>query len=143
MNKLSTLLAALAAVAIVGCTSLKNSVFTATGTYLGIQIAENPVTDLYEAKLGYGRAEVAFVPGNTNNPQALPDVVLEFRMNNSFFRGNNFVYQRLAVGSNAVSQPGAALMFSKDANGNMSTNAIQAVGNKLSVPSVPALPKLP
>lgn len=120
------------------CAQVKHSVFVTTGTYLGITVSENPATQLYEARVGYGRTEFAYVPGDTNHPGSVPDVMLELRMEN-ILRGG-LVYQRLAVGSNAVSQPGAALMFAKDANGSLNSNAIQAVTRKIeAIPNPPHL----
>ena len=122
-------IALLGMLAVTGCSSLKNSVMVSTGTFLGVQVAENPTTQLYEAKLGYGRAEFAYVPGNTNDPSSVPDVMMEIRMENMFKGG--FIYQRLAVGRNAVSQPGASLMFAKDASGTLNSNAVSAISQKI------------
>lgn len=109
--------------ALAGCSSLKDHIFVTTGTYLGVEVAENPSTQLYEAKLGYGRGEFAFVPVNTNGP--VPDVIMEIRIQNIFQGGG--IYQRLCVGSNAVGQPGATVLFSKDAKGNIITNAADSL----------------
>ena len=134
MNKtflsLTVLLAALC-----GCTSL-HSVITSTQTGLGISVSENPSTQLYELRLGYFRNEVAIVPGSTNCPASVPDVLMEIRMENIIKGG--LVYQRLAVGPNAVSQPGAAYLFAKDANGAVSTNVAAALAQKLS--NIPLAP---
>lgn len=110
--------------ALAGCSHL-NAVVTTTQTGLGVSLSENPTTQLYEARLGYFRNEFAFVPGNTNEPSSVPDVIEELRIQNIFQGGS--IYQRLCVGKNAVQQPGAAVMFMKDANGNILTNVIQAV----------------
>ena len=116
-----------------GCSAVKNSyVISGTGTLIGLQIAENPATQLYEAKFGYARAEVALVPTNG------PAVLMEMRYSGIFSR-NGGIYQRLAVGNAAVSQPGAAFMFAKDADGNLSTNVIQAITTKIQ--AIPEAPK--
>lgn len=116
-----------------GCGAINHSyVVSGTGTVLGVQIAENPATQLYEAKFGYARAEIALVPTNG------PAVLMELRYSGIFSRSGG-IYQRLAVGAAAVSQPGAAFMFAKDADGNLSSNAIQAITTKIQ--AVPLAPK--
>ena len=123
----------LSLVLLCGCGAIRNGyVVSGTGTILGVQIAENPATQLYEAKFGYARAEVALVPTNG------PAVIMELRYSGIFSRSGG-IYQRLAVGNAAVSQPGAALMFAKDADGNISSNAIQAITAK--VQAIPIAPK--
>ena len=113
MNKTLLTLTALLTV-LCGCTNL-HSVITSTQTGLGVSVSENPSTQLYELRFGYFRNEFAFVPGDTNHPGTVPDVLMEIRMENIIKGG--LVYQRLAVGSNAVMQPGAALLFAKGADG--------------------------
>lgn len=117
-----------------GCGGMKHSVIVSTGTVVGVSVSQNPATQLYEAKLGYGRAEFAYVPGNTNNPASVPDVMMEMRVYNIFAGGG--IYQRLAVGKNAVAQPGASIMFAKDATGVISSNALHSITH----PAIPALP---
>lgn len=116
-----------------GCQAINhNYVVSGTGTIIGVQIAENPATQLYEAKLGYARAEVALVPTNG------PAVLMELRSSGMFSR-NGGIYQRLAVGNAAVMQPGAAFMFARDASGNLSSNVIEAISLKMK--QIPELPK--
>lgn len=123
----------LIALCLTGCGTIKNSyVVSGTSTILGVQIAENPATQLYEAKFGYARAEVALVPTNG------PAVIMELRYSGIFSRSGG-IYQRLAVGRDAVMQPGAALMFAKDADGNISSNSISAITEK--VKAIPIAPK--
>jgi hypothetical protein len=119
------LIFASAAVVLTGCAAMRSSVFVTSQTGLGVAVAENPATQLYEARFGYFRNEFAYVPGNTNDPASLPDVMMELRIVNIFSGGG--IYQRLCVGKNAVQQPGAYLMFSKDSKGNLLTNAVQAI----------------
>jgi hypothetical protein len=126
MKNRFTAVAALA-LALVGCKT--NSVVVATQTGLGISISENPATQLYEGRLGYFRNEVAYIPGNTNNPASIPDVLMEIRMEN-LLRGG-MIYQRLAVGKTAVTQPGASLMFAKDRDGQLNSNVVDAVTRKI------------
>lgn len=115
MNKKRFLGLALLAV-LCGCTNL-HSVITSTQTGLGVSLSENPSTQLYEARFGYFRNEFAAVPGNTNHPGTVPDVLMELRMENVLKGG--LVYQRLAVGRNAITQPGAVLLFAKGVNGQL------------------------
>lgn len=125
--------ALLCALMLTGCQAINhNYVVSGTATVLGVQIAENPATQLYEAKFGYSRAEMALVPTNG------PAVLMELRYGGVFSRSGG-VYQRLAVGNAAVQQPGAAFMFAKDANGNLSTNVIEAITQKMQ--QIPELPK--
>lgn len=107
-----------------GCAT-HNKVLVATGTIFGLEVAQNPATGMYQAKVGYNRAEIALVPTNPTNGYT-PDVLTELRMNGilSFDMG---IYQRLAVGPNAVSQIGAAALFSKDAKGNINSNILDAL----------------
>jgi len=116
-----------------GCGTVeRNYLITNTGTIIGVQIAQNPTTQLYEAKLGYARAESALVPTNGAS------VLMELRYG-GIFSSSGGIYQRLAVGDAAVKQPGAAFMFAKDATGNLSTNALQAITDKIQ--TIPLAPK--
>lgn len=121
---------------LVGCKAIdRGYVVTGTGTVIGVQVAENPATQLYEAKLGYARAEVALVPTNGVT------VLMELRYSGIFsFGSDGGIYQRLAVGDAAVRQPGASFMFAKDVKGNLSTNVAAAISHKLEG-SVPLAPK--
>lgn len=119
------------ALMLTGCAVNRNYVVTGTGTVLGVQIAENPSTQLYEAKFGYSRAEVALVPTNGVS------VLMELRYSGIFSKTGG-IYQRLAVGDTAVKQPGAAFMFAKDSSGNVSSNVAQAITEKLQ--KIPTLP---
>jgi hypothetical protein len=110
-----------------GCKA-PNSIVTTAQSVLGISVSENPATQLYEARAGIVVSQVAFVPCNTNSGY-VPDVILEFRVNNLFTGG--LVYQRLAIGSSAVGQPGAALMFARDAKGVLNTNAVEGIIQRL------------
>jgi hypothetical protein len=129
---------ALFVVLLTGC-STANSVIVNTGTVLGVAVAENPSSGMYEARFGYARTEFAYVPSNrsvlTNGvvvgAQEVANVLMEVRMENVFKGG--LIYQRLAVGDEAVKQPGAALLFAKGVSGNLDAQAIAAVQN---VPTV-------
>lgn len=123
MKSLTVILSILAALILSGCTT-NRTVLVATGTVLGIEVAQNPSTGLYHAKLGYNRAELALVPTDTTNKYT-PDVLTELKMT-GLLSFDASIYQRLAVGPQAVSQIGAAALFSKDANGVVSSNALDA-----------------
>jgi len=120
----TTLAIVLGVILLTGCAT-HNKVLVATGTIFGLEVAQNPATGMYQAKVGYNRAEIALVPTNPTNGYT-PDVLTELRMNGilSFDMG---IYQRLAVGPNAVSQIGAAALFSKDAKGNINSNILDAL----------------
>lgn len=121
--------------ALTGCSSVRHAVITSTGTGLGFSITENPSTGLYEVKFGYIRSEFAFVPSNrsglagetnfNNGAKDVADVMMELRFENLLKGGG--LYQRLAVGSVAVSQPGAAFMFAKGSDGNLDPSAAKAI----------------
>lgn len=111
-----------------GCAT-QNSIVTTAQSVLGISVSENPATQLYEARAGVVLSQVAFVPCSTNGTGFVPDVIQEFRVNNLFAGG--LVYQRLAIGAKAVDQPGASLMFAKDAKGVLQTNVVTEVIQKL------------
>ncbi len=112
------------ALVLTGCQNL-NSVITSTQTGLGASVSENPSTGLYEARFGYFRNEFAFVPVPTNQPSTMPDVMMEIHIQNVFKGGS--IYQRLAVGSNAVCQPGAVLLFAKSPDGTIDSTTAAAV----------------
>jgi len=128
----------IALVLLTGC-STRHAVLVNTGTVLGVQVAENPASGLYEARFGYARTEFAYVPSNragttnetnySGGAKDTADVLLELRMENIFKGG--LVYQRLAVGENAVKQPGAAMLFSKSADGVLDPKVAEAVGASL------------
>jgi hypothetical protein len=119
-----------------GCTALHDTVISSTATTLGVEVSQNPATQLYQAKLGYCRAELAFVPtdrGQATNQiggaAVTGNVIMELSLRNIFAGGG--VYQRLAIGSEAVAQPGAIFMFAKDQNGQISTNTAAIIQQNL------------
>jgi len=114
--------------------STQPRVLSATGTIIGVEIAQNPQSQLYQAKLGYNRAELAVVPMNTNTHK-VPNVIMELRYQSIFSFSDAGIYQRLAIGDEAVSQPGAAFMFAKTPKGEISPGTAEAVAK--SVEKVP------
>lgn len=128
-----TIIALLAAVLLAGCAA-NNTVLVSTATVIGVEVGQNPSTGMYHAKLGYNRGEFALVP-STN--KYTPDVIMEIRYSGIFSTGEGSgIYQRLAVGSTAVSQPGAMAMFLKDPSGNISSNTVAALKSLAAVPTV-------
>lgn len=129
-----------------GCSATQhNYVISATGTVIGVKVAQNPVNQLYQAELGYARSEVALVPTNkgtndtvtpgTNGAKDAPSVIMELRYNGIFSLSGG-IYQRLAVGDMAVQQPGAALMFAKSTDGTLDPSIASAVTAVKAVPVV-------
>jgi hypothetical protein len=138
-----------AVLSLASCTSTRHAIVAATGTNIGVDVSQNPATNSPQAKLGYQRVEVAIVPTNRSAAEAAGDaaggaseygdVLMELRYGGIFDLGESSgIYQRLAVGSTAVQQPGASLMFARDADGNVSEEAEAALR---SLKSVPAMPK--
>jgi len=105
-------------VLLVGCAALKDKTVVTTATVLGVSVAQNQGTGMYEAKLGYCRAE--FVLTDTN----ATDILMEFKTTKLFSFTDGGIYQRLAIGKNAVTAGGSTAMFLKDRSGNFNTNAL-------------------
>ena len=136
--------------ALTGCAT-SHSVIVNTGTVLGVAVAENPSTGMYEARFGYARTEFAYVPSNrarhtneTNVGQGakdVADVIMEVRMENLLKGG--LIYQRLAVGSTAVAQPGATFLFAKGPDGNLDPAVAGAVRSVTPVNSTAVAAQVP
>lgn len=118
-----------------GCSITKDRVIVGTSTVLGFEVAQNPATEMYQARLGYARLEMAVVP--TNNVE----VLTEMRFNNILGKGG--VYQRMAVGSVAVRQ--SMFMFARDATGALTPQAAEVITRAmpafLSPPPTNSIPK--
>ena len=111
--------------AVAGCAAQHPAIIVTTSTGLGVTIAENPATQLYEGKIGFVRNEFGYIPINPTNANQVANVMMELRYNNLFAGGG--IYQRLAVGDIAVAQPGASLMFAKDSTGNLSLTNLNSI----------------
>jgi hypothetical protein len=134
-----------------GCTTQQGYyVLALTGTVIGVEVSQNPATQTPQAKLGYNRGELAFVPtnrsggenANAGGAQGAKDsaeVIMEIRYGGIFDLGSNSgIYQRLAVGQTAVKQPGASFMFMKNANGDLNPEAAQKATEAIkAIPSNP------
>lgn len=148
LNKISRykywgMLAAVVAGALYGCAENRHAVIAVTGTNIGVEISENPVNQVPQAKLGYQRGEIAIVPTNrsgskdpvkpntmlTDNTGAkgVANVLMELKHSNIFSFGKGGIYQRLAVGKTAVSQPGAAFMFARNQEGKIGTETAKMI----------------
>ena len=149
-NRLIAVLAGCVGLSLSACTENNHYVIASTGTVIGVEVSQNPATQTPQAKLGYNRAELAIVPSNRTtcaikddksavvcgsaigNAQETPDVLMELKYSGIFDLGQaSGIYQRLAVRRTAVSQPGAAFMFAKDASGTLTSTGIQAVSQTL------------
>lgn len=137
----ATLLAA--SIAFAGCAkNQRQLVIAATGTSVGLEVAQSPINQSPQMKFGYQRAEIALVPTNRNGGEAssgsfgegapdAPDVLMELWYRN-LLQDEGGIYQRLAVGPNAVRQPGAAFLFARQPDGRISDTTAAAVQNALS-----------
>lgn len=134
----SVVIAAAVAIAVTsGCTASRHKVIAATGTVIGLEVAQSPANQSPQAKLGYNRAELAIVPTNRDDQPAaggngrgasdVADVLMELKYQGLFGGSNSGIYQRLAVGSTAVTQAGAALMFAKNTAGEVSPQNADAL----------------
>ena len=120
---------------LMGCTAKRDAVLAATGTNIGVEISEHPATQMPQAKLGYNRAEFAFVPTSAGSKSDgggsasdTADVVMELHYPGIFdFGPTSGIYQRLAVGKTAVTQPGAALLFARNMAGEVTDEASAAL----------------
>lgn len=121
-----------------GCAQQGYSVIATTGTTIGVEVGQD-ASGGFTGVLGYRRAEFALVPSNrpaekdesANGQPAgadqTGDVIMELRYTGFSEAG---IYQRLAVGRTAVSQPGAQIMFAKNAKGEVdpdTANALRAI----------------
>lgn len=137
------------AVGLEGCGPQRHALVAVTATSIGVEIAQNPANQTPHAKLGYQRQEVAVVPTNRSANEEVGnggggaashgEVLMELRYGGIFDMGpSSGIYQRLAVGPTAVRQPGAWLMFSRDADGTVSDEAQQVLANLKKVPTISA-----
>lgn len=123
-------------------------VLVSSTTGIGLDIDYNPQTQMPHAKLGYIRNELVLAPTNraakgypeTGREEGAPDVpniIVEFNFANFFtFWGDSGIYQRIAIGDEAVTQPGAAVMFAKDPAGKLDDKAVEAITALSGVKSV-------
>lgn len=127
------------AIALGGCAANQDNVLAVTGTVVGLQIHQKDADKTPEFKVGYARTEFAFVPTNrrtrskdccAGSAEDSAEVLMEINAEGNLGLGTAYqggIYQRLAVGRTAVSQPGAALMMSKDRKGIIDSNTASVV----------------
>jgi hypothetical protein len=129
----TSLITLLAILSLQGCATRGYSVLASTGTIIGLEVSQNPATQMPQARLGYNRAELTYVPTNRNFKDDAGDtgggardtanVLMELRYGGTFDIGkSSAIYQRLAVGDDAVKQPGAVAMFLRNAEGGVDKN---------------------
>lgn len=119
-----------------GCAA-KYAVVANTSTVIGLEVNQNPATHAYAAKMGYVRSETAVVPtgrGTPDGAKASADVLMELRYGRMFSLTDAALYQRLAVGSEAVKQPGATIMFAKSPDGTLDPVTAAAITRAKTVP---------
>jgi hypothetical protein len=128
-----------------GCAG-RQAVIAVSGTVIGVEISQNPANQSPQAKLGYNRGEIAIVPTNRSATEEagvslggakdIADVIMEIRYGGIFDSGpSSGIYQRLAVGPTAVIQPGASVMFARDANGEISPQAADVLKSLKTIPT--------
>ncbi len=125
---MASVLAVLVPALLPGCQTPPPAVIAVTGTNFGLEISQNAATQTPQIKLGYNRGEVALVSKDKFKDNDLGNVLMEFNYGGTT---SNNIYQRLAVGENAVQQAGAAAMFLKDANGTLSPAAAAMIEKEL------------
>jgi len=141
----------------IGCTAVHDHVLATTVTVIGVQIHQKDQDKTPEVKIGYARSEFAFVPTDhetarnstdqgTKGPASgsarnSAEVLMEINAQGSIGLGTAYqggVYQRLAVGQTAVTQPGAAFMMAKNADGKLDKDSADAVSKALQkIPQTP------
>lgn len=151
---LAPVLVALLGAGLYGCTEKQGySVLAVTGTVIGVEVSQNPATQSPQAKLGYNRGELAFVPTNRNGGNSAgdlhngasdsADVLMELRYGGIFDLGaSSGIYQRLAVGKEAVRQPGASMMFAKNADGSIDAQTQSALDAVKTIPVVSSVKEI-
>lgn len=139
-NNLERLLISAAFAVVAGACASRHAIVASTATNIGVDIAQNPATQSPHAKLGYQRVELAIVPTNRSAESAAKDgslqggaldhgdVIMELRYGGIFDTGpSSGIYQRLAVGKEAVHEPGATMMFLRNADGKVDSDAKEAL----------------
>jgi len=139
-------------VLLTGCSTQGYSVIATTATTIGVGLGQQPANGTLDATLGYKRAEFALVPTNRNAGENAGDfkegaadsaeVIMELRYSGIFDTSEKSgIYQRLAIGKEAVTSEGAAIMFAKAPDGTVSAEAAKAVASVPEVSSAGLLAK--
>jgi hypothetical protein len=130
------LVAAASACVLSACTQPNSTIYTGTATIIGVDVSQS-ASQIPQGTLGYKRAELGIIPTDLGQcyadedkrlhcPDGItaknsPDVLMELYYPGIFTNGG--IYQRLAVGTDAVKQPGAAALFAKAPDGSIDPNA--------------------
>lgn len=140
---------------IIGCGS-QTCIVAGSQTVIGIEAYYDQKTEMPYGRVAYARNEIAIVPTNrlpdcyyesdtarkemeNGGAKDTGNVLMEINFTNWFcFWKDQAVYQRLAVGDSAVSQPGAAIMFAKTQTGTLDKSAIDALKSLGSIKTVAA-----
>jgi hypothetical protein len=122
---------------LVACAGQSHTVIAASATMIGIEVGQNPANQSPTAKVGYNRAELAIVPTNRatgddpgdflNGATDVADVIMELKYKGLFGGDDSGIYQRLAVGPNAVKTMGAAFMFAREPGNELDAGQAAAI----------------
>ena len=123
-----------------GCGTPQSCIVVTNNTGIALSVKENPQTQMYEVWMGYVNSVFGIVPTNRGWSDKVPaygegakdtgNVLFETNFTNWFcFWNSNGIYQRVAVGDAAVTQPGAMAMFAKNDKGNIDSATVSALSN--------------
>lgn len=151
----------LALLASAGCTTVvRENIISSINTGVGVSIAENPQTQLYEIKAGYIRSQFYSIPTGkkvedgkgqgasiTNAANVTPEVVAGIRMKSDarhLFLGMD-IAENFAVGEVGVMSPAAVAMYVSQAATATSANAASLAAESVakaakSTKTIPAAP---
>ena len=123
-----------------GCTAVNENVISTVNTGFGLQVAENPQSQLYEIKFGYMRNQFYSIPtskrvtGNNDasitnqigTPQVVSGIGGSADINGRSLGGG--IAENFAVGETAVASPAAVMMYMATAR---TTNAAIAMSEAI------------
>ena len=122
-----------------GCRNI-NCVVANADTGIGIKFDYNPTTNLPQGQVAFLHASNIIVPTNRvsddtakvatgNGASDSVDVISEISFTSffAFWNSNPTIYERLAVGKNAVNAPGAVAMMAKSSSGSLTQQAVDAI----------------
>lgn len=124
-----------------GCNSPQSCIILSNQTGFGIRASYNPQTQLPEGEIGYINSVFSIIPTNRafnsdevqiekvgGGAKDTANVLFETNFSNWFnFWSDQAIYQRVAVGETAVSQPGVFAIFAKDYDGKIDVELIKAL----------------
>jgi hypothetical protein len=129
-----------------GC-GTTTAVVISNQTGVGLDIEYNQQLQSPFGRMGYINSVFGIIPTNRvadNQPGSgigggakdSPNVLFETNFSNFFsFWNDNGIYQRVAVGDIAVTQPGAVAMFAKNITGTIDAEAVNALNGIKAPPS--------